>query len=228
MYEKLRPGAFELFAGPMYSSKTDGLIRRIDDIEYLTGVDYLLFKPEIDTRDPVIVSAYSKKEYVPLVVHQDRPEDVLKRITPNIRFVGFDEVQFFHKNIRYVIEQLQLWNINVVAAGLNTNFEGNPFGPMPDLMAIATHITIMSGVCQYAGCNNPGIRTQRFINGIPSSYNTEVVKIEDKSRKTDTLDKKDNEKNAVKKDVITYETRCLKHHEVLGKPSLEEFLKQKE
>ncbi len=183
IYNKLIPGAFELYVGAMYSGKTDGLIHRIDDVEFLDGVEYLLFKPAIDDRDPVIVSAFSKKEYHPIIVDQDQPETLLSHIKPSTNFVGIDEIQFFKPSITYVVESLQRRNINVVAAGLNTDFRGEPFGCMPDLMSVATHVTVSSGVCQFKHCNNPGTRTQRLVNGIPSSYYDSIVIIEDGSRK---------------------------------------------
>ena len=86
-----------------------------------------------------------------------------------------DEIQFFNSKIIGVIEHLQKNDINVIAAGLNTDFRGLPFGSMGHLLAMSDEAFALAGVCDVEGCNRPGSRTQRLINNEPAHFDSPAL-----------------------------------------------------
>ncbi|EPR27838.1 thymidine kinase, partial [Geobacillus sp. WSUCF1] len=109
--------------------------------------------------------------------------------------VAIDEVQFFSDDIIDVVQTLADCGYRVIAAGLDQDFRGEPFGPVPALMAIAESVTKLQAVCTV--CGSPASRTQRLINGAPASYDDPVILVGASE---------------------AYEPRCRHHHEVPGKP----------
>ena len=98
------------------------------------------------------------------------------------------------RDVVKVIEKILKTGIHVVVAGLDTDFAGKGFGQVPQLMTLATHVHKLSGICEYSGCSNSSIRSQRLIDGKPAGKNDKQVSIEGQNN--------------------TYESRCLVHHEV--------------
>ena len=197
----IKPGVFEIYYGAMKSGKTKALLDRIEQLQFLTGQDILIVKPKLDTRDTVLKSRNSKNTFSCLIIDENKPLEILNLISEKTSVVAIDELQFFSKDIVEVIEALQRKNINVIAAGLNTDFRGEPFGQMGHLLALADETHTLAGVCDVEGCNQSATRTQRIIDGKPAHYDSPIVLIEGSGEEK-------------------YETRCLHHHEVPGKRKL--------
>jgi len=210
--DKFKPGQFELYYGPMKSRKSKSLLDRIDGFNYMKDINYVVFKPDTDTREDCLKSrAYEEITQDSIYIKKENPELILnyvKNFDKNIDVVTIDELQFFSEGIDEIVEELILNHINVIGAGLNLNFRGEVFGEMGKLMAIADHLYPLKGTCDYPECNNPSTRTQRLIGGEPASYNAPIISIE----------KKDANGNVDPKTIETYETRCLSHHFVPERP----------
>ena len=114
----------------------------------------------------------------------------------SIDLIAIDEVQFFDEEIIAVTQHLANSGYRVIVAGLDQDFRGEPFGPMPVLLSLAESVTKLQAVC--AVCGSPSSRTQRLIDGKPASYDEPVILVGASE---------------------SYEPRCRHHHEVPGKPS---------
>ena len=141
-------GWIEVVCGSMFSGKTEELIRRIRRAQF-ANLDVVIFKPKVDTRD--------EKDTV--VSHDDttidckmmnKASDIYNHVK-NIRVVGVDEAQFFDDGIVDVCNELANGGKRVIVAGLDMDYEGNPFGPMPNLMAIAEFVTKVHAICTKTG-----------------------------------------------------------------------------
>ena len=152
-------GWIEAICGPMFSGKSEELIRRIRRA-CIARKQVQVFKPAIDTR-------YSEGE---IVTHGDlrmRSEDVasatdiLAKIDPQTQVVGIDEANFFGQELVQVVDQLAHSGKQVIVAGLDTDFLGRPFAPMPDLLAIAESITKLLAIC--VRCGAPAKHSQRLV-----------------------------------------------------------------
>lgn len=151
-----RTGWIEVIAGCMFSGKTEELIRRIRRAE-IARQQVAIFKPRIDTRysNDHIVS-HSELKIPSTVV--ERPEEILKAVG-SAQVVGIDEAQFFDMSIVDVVEQLANDGKRVIIAGLDQDYRGKPFEPIPQLLAVAEYITKTLAICVV--CGNPADRTQR-------------------------------------------------------------------
>jgi thymidine kinase len=171
MYKISNSGWIEVITGPMYCGKSEELIRRIKRVKIARQV-IRVFKPLIDDR-------YSKSDIVSHsgasieAVSVDHPEEILKKIDPAVEVVAIDEIQFFDEKIINVLEVLANEGKRVIVAGLDRDFRGEPFGPMPEIMARAEYVDKLHAICVI--CGNPATRTQRLINGEPASYNDPVI-----------------------------------------------------
>ena len=149
-------GWIEVVCGSMFSGKTEELIRRVRRAQ-IARQKVELFKPQIDTR-------YSREE---IVSHDDQklPSRVIKDATEIIplsleaQVVAIDEAQFYKKNLVKVCKTLANMGKRVIVAGLDTDFRGEPFSPIPELLAIAEYITKTHAICVV--CGNPANFTQR-------------------------------------------------------------------
>lgn len=152
----------ELVCGPMFSGKTEELIRRIRRVEY-ARMRAIVFKPEIDTRyeKDMIVSHSEQKINSIAVPNVSRIRAYLGSCSKPFHVVGLDEVQFFDNDIVYLCEDLVNSGVRVVAAGLCEDYLGRPFGPMPELLAHADMITKLWAVCMK--CGAPASKSQRVV-----------------------------------------------------------------
>ena len=194
----IKPGVFELYCGPMKSGKTLQLIHRVDILQYIQGCNFQFFKPALDTRTPDVSSRYGSR-HTCIPINEKNPSEILERITSSTQSVALDEAQFFQDDIDKVVQELVKRDINVIAAGLDLDFRGEPFGPMPRLLSIADLVYKTTGICEYNGCGAPSTRTQRLVDGKPAPYDSPIIMIEDLKKES-------------------YQCRCLRHHEVPGKP----------
>lgn len=150
-------GWIELICGSMFSGKTEELIRRLRRAQ-IGRQKVQCFKPIIDDRyskDHVMSHDSSK---VPSTV-VEKAWQVLESVDDNTRVVGIDEVQFFDDSIVQVAQKLANRGVRVIIAGLDMDFRGSPFGPMPTLLAVSEYVTKLSAICVV--CGGPASRTQR-------------------------------------------------------------------
>jgi thymidine kinase len=193
------PGRLEVYCGPVKSSKSRTLVHRLDVLSHVPHLELGIFKPNIDTRDSGLVSRHGGPTYECTFIDVEHPRGILSHVE-GLHLVVLDESQFFNGGIIDVVDGLMRKNYHVIAAGLDTDFRGEPFGAMPDLLVRATQVHKLVGVCDYDGCGEPGTKTQRLVDGEPALYSAPLISIEGAQV---------NE---------SYECRCLRHHEVPGNP----------
>jgi thymidine kinase len=173
MYKITKSGWIEVITGPMYCGKSEELIRRLRRVK-IAKQKIKVFKPVIDNRynkSDVVSHSGDSIEAVPV----DHPEEILEKLDDSIDVIGIDEAQFFHQDIVEICEELADNGTRVIAAGLDRNFRGEPFGPMPELMARAEYVDKLHAIC--IQCGEPASRTQRLIDGEPAAYDDPVVLI---------------------------------------------------
>ena len=155
---KNKTGWIEVICGSMFSGKTEELIRRVHRTEYARQ-KIQVFKPKIDNRydENQIVSHSQLKTPSQLV---ETAEDIHQQVKYDTEVVAIDEVQFFDEGIIELCNRLADSGKRVIAAGLDQDFRSAPFGPMPQLLAIAEYVTKLNAIC--VKCGNPASRTQRL------------------------------------------------------------------
>ncbi len=143
-----RSGWIEVICGSMFSGKTEELIRRLKRAK-IASQKVEIFKPGTDTRYDVknVVSHDANSVLATPVEHSSKILDLAEGIT----VVGIDEAQFFDQQLTEVCEKLALKGIRVIVAGLDMDYKGKPFGPMPNLLAVAEYITKVHAICQHCG-----------------------------------------------------------------------------
>ncbi len=164
------PGQIEVVCGGMFSGKTEELMRRLKRAQYARQ-KIQVFKPVIDQRYSVDhVQSHDANRILSTPVQSSA--ELLEKVEDNTRVVGIDEVQFFDDGIIEVAQKLAYRGTRVICAGLDMDFKGLPFGPMPTLLAIAEQVTKLSAVCVV--CGEPATRSQRVIGEavLPDDSNT--------------------------------------------------------
>ena len=143
-----RRGWIEVICGSMFSGKTEELIRRLKRVK-IANLKVEIFKPQIDTRyhETEVVSHDSNSIMsTPVSSSQN-----ILLLSNDVEVVGIDEAQFFDDEIVKICNDLANSGIRVIVAGLDMDFKGNPFGPMPALMATAEYVTKVHAICKKTG-----------------------------------------------------------------------------
>jgi thymidine kinase len=155
------PGRIEVITGPMFSGKSEELIRRLKRAR-IARQRVACYKPDIDLRyhRTAIASHGSQTHEAHTVTNAERLREALLPQLDEIDVIGVDEAQFFDEAIIPLSVELVYLGKRVVMAGLDTTFTAEPFGPIPALMAIADEVTKLSAVCMV--CGQPAIHTQRL------------------------------------------------------------------
>lgn len=153
-----RSGSIEVIAGSMFSGKTEELMRLIKRAQ-IARKPVQVFKPKIDDRYSKDQIASHNKSFVPATVIQKAAE-IYQHLSPQTEVVGIDEGQFFDEELIDVCNDLADRGHRVIVAGLDTNYRGEPFYPMPELMAIAESVNKLHAVCVVCGAS--ALRTQRL------------------------------------------------------------------
>jgi thymidine kinase len=167
-----RGGWLEVVCGPMFSGKSEELIRRLRRAE-IAGQRTLIVKPRIDDRyDVTHVVSHSGSRL--RAVAAESAADLL-RISEGYDVVGIDEAQFFDAGIVAAVETMVARGARVVAAGLDTDFRHEPFGSMPTLLALAEFVDKLQAVCHR--CGGPATRTQRLVDGVPAPFAGETIQV---------------------------------------------------
>ncbi len=182
-------GQIEVICGSMFSGKTEELIRRVRRAQ-IARQKVQVFKPSLDARYTTEQIA-SHNGLRAAAVPVDNAAEIAARIDPDTDVVAIDEAQFFDESIVELCESLANRGIRVIVAGLDMDFRGEPFGPMPLLMARAEEVDKLRAIC--VRCGAPASRTQRLIDGEPASYDDPVILVGAAER---------------------YEARCRHCHEV--------------
>lgn len=183
-------GRIELICGSMFSGKTEELIRRLRRA-LIARQKVQVFKPAIDDRyHTEKVTSHNGLDFQALAVAS--APDIMTRLDEETTVVAIDEVQFFSSEIVPLCESLADAGKRVICAGLDTDFRGEPFGPMPALMARAEEVDKLHAICVV--CGEEASRTQRLIDGRPAAFDDPVVLV-----------------GAAE----VYEARCRQCHEVL-------------
>jgi thymidine kinase len=183
-------GRIELVCGSMFSGKTEELIRRIRRA-VIAKQKVQVFKPAIDQR--FHIQKVTSHNGIGFEAHPvNTPDEILDLLEPDTTVVAIDEVQFMDGQIIPICEMLAEQGKRVICAGLDMDFRGEPFGPMPQLMARAEQVSKLHAICVI--CGEEASRTQRLIDGRPAAYNDPIVLV-----------------GAAE----VYEARCREHHAVL-------------
>lgn len=184
-------GWIEIVCGSMFSGKTEEVIRRVRRAR-IARQQVQVFKPVLDTRySTEQVASHNGLQWEAVPVGNAR--EILERLDPETTVVAIDEAQFFDWEISAVCQELAERGLRVIVAGLDMDFRGEPFGPMPLLMAEAEEVTKLQAICVV--CGAPASRTQRLIDGQPAAYNDAVILVGGSE---------------------SYEARCRQCHEVPG------------
>ena len=151
-------GWLEVICGPMFSGKTEELIRRLTRAKYARQ-NVQIFKPNIDDRyDEDFVVSHSEQSLPGVGVAS--LGQLRDRLTPQVEVIGIDEVQFFDAGVVDFCEAMADDGRRVVVAGLDQDYRGEPFEPMPRLLSVAEYITKLSAIC--VRCGNPAHRSYRL------------------------------------------------------------------
>ena len=171
MYETYHSGWIETITGSMFSGKSEELIRRLRRGIYAKQ-KVIVFKPAIDDRyHKEKVVSHDGNEIEAINISTSR--EILNQDLDDVDVIGLDEVQFFDGEIVNIVEQLAKNGHRVVVAGLDMDFRGEPFEPMPKLLAVSEQVTKLQAVC--AVCGSPSSRTQRLINGEPAKIDDPII-----------------------------------------------------
>jgi thymidine kinase len=152
-------GWVEVICGPMFSGKSEELIRRITRYQ-IARIPVQTFKPRLDVRyadDEVVSHSSLKVEAIPVATS----DELLRRVEDGTKVIGVDEGQFFDEGLVDVVEQLAQAGKQVIVAGLDTDYLRRPFEPIPTLCDRAEYVTKMLAVCHK--CGGPGMYTQRIV-----------------------------------------------------------------
>jgi thymidine kinase len=180
-------GRVEVICGSMFSGKTEELIRRVRRAQ-IAKQHAQVFKPSIDVRYALErVTSHNGQDY------DARPctdsNEIAQCIDQDTTVVAIDEAQFFDSELVELVESLAGRGVRVILAGLDLDFRGEPFGPIPRLMCLAEEVTKLHAICTV--CGEDASRTQRLVNGDPARYDDPIILV-----------------GAAE----AYEARCREHH----------------
>jgi thymidine kinase len=155
------PGRIEVITGPMFSGKSEELIRRLKRAQ-IAKRRVTCFKPDLDIRyHRTAIASHSAQTLEALPVsNMEELKAVLMPMVEAVEVVGIDEAQFFDPSLVSLSNELVHLGKRVIIAGLDTTFTGKPFAPMPELLAIADEVLKLSAVCMQ--CGAPAVHTQRL------------------------------------------------------------------
>lgn len=159
MYRRSTEGWVEVICGPMFSGKSEELIRRVTRSK-IARIPVQVFKPQLDNRyaeTEVVSHSALKVEALPV----EGSLELLRAISDSTRVIGIDEGQFFDDGLVDIVDNLAAKGKQVIVAGLDTDYLRRPFEPIPTLCDRAEYVTKMLAVCHR--CGGPGMYTQRIV-----------------------------------------------------------------
>ena len=189
MYITDSTGWIEVVTGSMFSGKTEELVRRIRRAT-IAKQHVQVFKPKLDHRYGTNkITSHAGANFTATPV--DSSKEILELLNKETTIVAVDEAQFFDKELTEVCSKLASKGIRVIVAGLDQDFRGDPFGPMPIILALAEQVSKLHAICVV--CGRDASRTQRMIDGRPAYYDEPTVVVGGSE---------------------SYEARCRTHHDV--------------
>jgi thymidine kinase len=160
-YKGERRGWIEVICGSMFSGKTEELIRRLKRVA-IANLRTEIFKPAFDTRyDEAKIVSHDENKVPSTPVGNSQ---TILMLAQDVDVVGIDEAQFFDEGITAVCEKLALKGMRVIVAGLDMDYQGKPFGQMPNLLAVADYITKLHAICMKCG-NIANVSYRKVANG---------------------------------------------------------------
>ncbi|HEU5171809.1 MAG TPA: thymidine kinase [Gemmatimonadales bacterium] len=190
MYHATRSGWIEVIAGVMFAGKSEELIRRVRRA-VIARKQVQVFKSHLDSRYRGLYSVSSHDGGALDAAPVDSAAEVFRLARPDTELVAVDEVQFLDRGIIDVATALAQRGARVVLAGIDTDFRGEPFGAMGDLLAIAERVDKLQAICVL--CGDLATRTQRLVDGRPARYDAPTIMVGGTE---------------------SYEARCRRCHEV--------------
>ncbi len=189
---RTKPGWIEVIAGVMFSGKSEELIRRLRRA-VIAKKRVQVFKSHLDDRYLGVQSVTTHDGISVEAIPVDSAGEIMRRLHPDSAVVAIDEAQFLGEGIVNVATALAARGVRVIVAGTDTDFRGEPFGAMGQLMAVAEFVDKLQAICVV--CGEPACRNQRLIEGSPAVYDSPTILVGGSE---------------------TYEARCRHCHEVPG------------
>lgn len=167
-------GSIEVICGSMFSGKSEELIRRVRRA-IIARQKVAVFKPHIDDRYGIQhITSHDGQTVAAIAVAS--ATEIFERANGSSTVVAIDEAQFFDTAIVPVVQRLvDEHNIRVIIAGLDTDFRGEPFGSMPELLCIAEKVNKLHAICVV--CGGAASRTQRLVDGAPAAYDDPIIMV---------------------------------------------------
>jgi thymidine kinase len=167
-------GWIEVICGVMFSGKSEELIRRVRRA-IIAKRSVQVFKSHLDERYAGIYHISSHDGRSVEAIPVDSAGQIAQRVDPTTHVVAIDEAQFLDGGIVSLATTLAERGVRVIVAGTDTDFRGEPFGPMPQLLAVAEVVDKLHAIC--VKCGNPASRNQRLIEGRPARYDSPVIMV---------------------------------------------------
>jgi len=174
MQHGTRPGRIEVIAGVMFSGKSEELIRRVRRA-VIAKNHVQVFKSHLDARYAGLYSISTHDGGIVEAEPVDSSEEIITRRRRETQVLAVDEVQFLDDGIVTVANTLADQGVRIVLAGIDMDFRGLPFGPMPALLAIAEIVDKLQAICVV--CGEPASRNQRLVNGRPALWDSPTIMV---------------------------------------------------
>ena len=172
-YQRYNGGWIEVICGCMFSGKTEELIRRVKRVQ-IAKQKVQVFQHSLDTRyGEKRIASHSGAHFDALTVQ--KPSTIANLAAPDAQVVAIDELQFFDPSVAEVCNQLADRGVRVIVAGLDMDFRGEPFGPIPLLLSQAEMVDKLQAICVVCGAS--ASRTQRLIDGQPAFYEDPIIMV---------------------------------------------------
>lgn len=167
-------GWIEVICGVMFSGKSEELIRRVRRA-LIARKRVQVFKSHLDERYTGLYHVSSHDGRTVEAMPVDSPEQIARALLPDTQVVAIDEAQFMPPGIVSLATALAESGRRVILAGADTDFRGEPFGPMPQLLAVAEQVDKLHAIC--VKCGNPASRNQRLIEGVPARWDSPTIMV---------------------------------------------------
>ena len=167
-------GWIEVICGVMFSGKSEELIRRVRRA-MIARKKVQVFKSHLDERYAGLYKVSSHDGRTVDAVPVDSTTQIAQLVEPDTQVVAVDEAQFLDQGVVELATALAARRMRVILAGTDTDFRGEPFGPMPQLMAVAELVDKLHAICVV--CGNPASRNQRLIEGLPARYDSPTIMV---------------------------------------------------
>jgi len=167
-------GWVEVICGVMFSGKSEELIRRVRRA-IIARRTVQIFKSHLDERYSGIYHISSHDGRAVAAIPIDTPDQIARQVADDTQVVAIDEAQFLAASVVPLVTSLADRGVRVIVAGTDTDFRGEPFGAMPELLAIAEVVDKLHAIC--VKCGNPASRNQRLISGRPARYDSPTIMV---------------------------------------------------